>query len=162
MPHLLIILTPHWKNGLRENDLHYIKLIKLWTIQTNLYNDQSVNKNSSTNLNDQSVISSRSSNKSIISLSEARKIKNKDKMNNSFTNDSKSLSKEKFMKFVEQFKQDSLSYQSLILERETSNNVCKIDLNTNENTLNESAVHDNNLLLPDQYVSNPNKKLIKI
>jgi len=134
------------------------------TIQTNLYNEQLVNKNSSSNLNDQSVISSRSSNKSIISLSEARKIKNRDKMNNSFTNDSKSLSKEKFMKFVEQFKQDGLSYQSLILDRETSNNLCKIDVNTNENTLNESVVHENNnnILSGDHYVSNSVKRLVLV
>jgi len=82
-------------------------------------------------------------------------------MNNSFTNDSKSLSKEKFMKFVEQFKQETLSYQSLILDRETSNNLCKIDLNTNENTLNESVVHDNNNILSgDPYVSNSHKRLV--
>ena len=98
------------------------------TIQTNLYENR-LEKNASSNLNDQSVLSRRSSFKTLISLTEARIMKNNELINNSFTKNSKSLSKEKFSNITEQFIQTNNNNNGLKSEK-VNNNSSMLNINT--------------------------------
>ena len=79
-------------------------------------------------------------------------MKSSDKINNSFMNDSKSLSSEKFFNIVEQFKQENkntigVKSESMIVEGQPLNNLSNLNVNTHFKTdNNESSIQKFNFL----------------
>ena len=123
------------------------------TNKTNL-NENTNNDRMMNNLNNHSFSLDRSDLKSVMSLYEARKMKSIEKINKSFSNDSKSLSNEKFSLIINQISKENsitrLKKHTSMIDKQPSNNLYKINItkNTIKNESSDDKTHfktdDNN------------------